>query len=127
MATVHTALTEPVRRLEVFTGAGLGGSGATRKARIVAEIVMSGEPALDGMDCRRSSCLAGAVSCEKQRAVISKKKCSLCRRWWMPWCRLQLLAVSARHRAARPRRIPRSSRSKLTALRSGLAVVRTRR
>jgi transposase len=44
MDTVHSAITEPVRRLEVFTEPVVGGSGATKnKARIVAEIVASGD------------------------------------------------------------------------------------
>lgn len=30
-------------------------------------------PWLDGMDCHRSSCLAGDVSCAKQQAVIPKR------------------------------------------------------
>lgn len=44
MNTVHTAITEPVRRLEVFTGAGRRRKwSAEDKARIVAEIVASGD------------------------------------------------------------------------------------
>ena len=44
MDTVHTAITEPVRRLEVFTGAGRRRKwGEEDKARIVAEIVSSGD------------------------------------------------------------------------------------
>jgi transposase len=44
MDTVHNAITEPVRRLEVFTGAGRRRSWSDEdKARIVAEIVMSGD------------------------------------------------------------------------------------
>lgn len=43
MNTVHTAITEPVRRLEVFTGAGRRRKWSDEdKARIVAEIVSSG-------------------------------------------------------------------------------------
>jgi transposase len=43
MDTVHTAITEPVRRLEVFTGAGRRRKWSDEdKARIVAEIVASG-------------------------------------------------------------------------------------
>ena len=43
MDTVHTAITEPVRRLEVFTGAGRRRKWSDEdKARIVAEIVTSG-------------------------------------------------------------------------------------
>jgi hypothetical protein len=42
-------------------------------------------PWLDGMDCRRSSYLVGAATCEKQQAVIPKRtKYSLCQRWWRP-------------------------------------------
>ncbi|WP_083992426.1 transposase [Bradyrhizobium embrapense] len=42
MDTVHTAITEPVRRLEVFTGAGRRRKWSDEdKARIVAEIVSS--------------------------------------------------------------------------------------
>ena len=43
MDTVHNAITEPARRLEVFTGAGRRRSFSDEdKARIVAEIVTSG-------------------------------------------------------------------------------------
>jgi transposase len=43
MDTVHTAITEPVRRLEVFTGAGRRRKWSDEdKARIVAEIAASG-------------------------------------------------------------------------------------
>jgi transposase len=44
MVTVHSAITEPVRRLEVFTGAGRRRKWSDEdKARIVAEIVASGD------------------------------------------------------------------------------------
>jgi transposase len=44
MNTVHSAITEPVRRLEVFTGAGRRRKWSDEdKARIVAEIVASGD------------------------------------------------------------------------------------
>jgi transposase len=44
MDTVHTAITEPVQRLEVFTGAGRRRKWSDEdKARIVAEIVASGD------------------------------------------------------------------------------------
>jgi len=44
MDTVHSAVTEPVRRLEVFTGAGRRRRWSHEdKARIVAEIVASGD------------------------------------------------------------------------------------
>lgn len=44
MDTVHTAITEPVRRLEVFTGAGRRRKWSDEdKTRIVAEIVASGD------------------------------------------------------------------------------------
>jgi transposase len=44
MDTVHSAITEPVRRLEVFTGAGRRRRWSEEdKARIVAEIVASGD------------------------------------------------------------------------------------
>ena len=44
MDTVHNAITEPVRRLEVFTGAGRRRTWSDEdKARIVAEIVASGD------------------------------------------------------------------------------------
>jgi transposase len=44
MDTVHSAITEPVRRLEVFTGAGRRRKWSEEdKARIVAEIVASGD------------------------------------------------------------------------------------
>src|SRR5258708_8113713 len=44
MDTVHSAVTEPVRRLEVFTGAGRRRKWSGEdKARIVAEILASGD------------------------------------------------------------------------------------
>ena len=44
MDTVHSAITEPVRRLEVFTGAGRRRKWSNEdKARIVAETVASGD------------------------------------------------------------------------------------
>jgi len=44
MNTVHTAITEPVRRLEDFTGAGRRRKWSDEdKARIVVEIVTSGD------------------------------------------------------------------------------------
>ena len=44
MITEHSAITEPVRRLEVFTGAGRRRTWSKEdKARIVAEIVTSGD------------------------------------------------------------------------------------
>ena len=44
MDTVHSAITEPVRRLEVFTGAGRRRKwSGEEKARIVAEVVASGD------------------------------------------------------------------------------------
>ena len=44
MDTVHTAITEPVRRLEVFTGAGRRRTWRDEdRARIVAEIATSGD------------------------------------------------------------------------------------
>ena len=44
MDTVHSAITEPVRRLEVFTGAGRRRKWSDEdKARIVAEIAASGD------------------------------------------------------------------------------------
>jgi transposase len=44
MDTVHSAITEPVRRLEVFTGAGRRRKWSDEdKARIIAEIVASGD------------------------------------------------------------------------------------
>jgi transposase len=44
MDTVHTAITEPVRRLEVFTGTGRRRTWRDQdKARIVAEIATSGD------------------------------------------------------------------------------------
>ena len=44
MITEHNAITEPVRRLEVFTGAGRRRTWSNEdKARVVAEIVTSGD------------------------------------------------------------------------------------
>ena len=54
MDTVDNAITKPVHRLEVFTGAGRRRTWSDEdKARIVAEIVASGDSVLpwpDGMD-----------------------------------------------------------------------------
>ena len=45
MDTEHIAITEPVRRLEIFTGASRRRKWSHEdKARIVAEIVASGDP-----------------------------------------------------------------------------------
>jgi hypothetical protein len=67
MDTVRSAITEPVRRLEVFTGAGRRWKRSDEdKARIVAGD--RSEWRLDlcrgsgGMVWRRSNCLAGAVN-----------------------------------------------------------------
>lgn len=49
MGTVHTAITEPVRRLEVFTGAGRRRKWSGEdKVRIAAEVVASGEGVFRG-------------------------------------------------------------------------------
>ena len=60
------SIDEPVRRLEVFTGAGRRRTWCDEdEARIAAEIATSGArsvPWLDAMDYRRSSCLAGDVN-----------------------------------------------------------------
>ena len=74
---------------------------ADERKRLEAPI-RKGKP--DGMDCRRSSCLAGGVNCEKQRCGLKRKKYSLCRRWWMPWGRRPPLAGGAKRCAASPSR-----------------------
>ena len=61
MDTVHSAITEPVRRLEVFTGAGRRRKRSDEeKARIVAEIVASGDSVCSV--ARRHGGAAGAHS-----------------------------------------------------------------
>ena len=66
MITDHMAITEPVRQLEVFTGARRRACGAmkTRRGSLLrlrtAASLYPGLP--DGMACRRSSCLAGDVN-----------------------------------------------------------------
>ncbi|MFK4492430.1 transposase [Bradyrhizobium sp. USDA 336] len=85
MDTVHTAITEPVRRLEVFTGAGRRRKWSDEdKARIVAEIVASGDSVCSVArrhELSPQQLLAGGVSCEKPQVVIKRRtKYSLCRR-----------------------------------------------
>nr|WP_249808634.1 transposase [Bradyrhizobium sp. 166] len=129
MDTVHTAITEPVRRLEVFTGAGRRRKWSDEdKVRIVAEIVASGDSVCSV--ARRHGLSPQQLfgwrrQCEKQQAVIPKlTKYSLCRRWWTQWYRRQVLTGSAKRCA---RQIAGSSRLKWTASRSEPVVERTRR
>ena len=73
MDTVHTAITEPVRRLEVFTGAGHGAIKtrpelSPRSRRAKTRSVRQ----LDAMDYRRSSCLAGDVKLRESEAGRSE-------------------------------------------------------
>ena len=65
MDTEHSAITEPVRRIEVFTGAGRRRTwSAEDKARIVAESTERAAnrsvPWRDGTAYRRSNCSLGA-------------------------------------------------------------------
>lgn len=83
MVTEHNAITEPVRRLEVFTGAGRRRRwSAEDKARIVAEIAMSGDSVcavarrhglspqqLFGWRRRQRDCQAGRSDAEKVEFV----------------------------------------------------------
>ena len=83
MVTEHNAITEPVRRLEVFTGAGRRRRwSAEDKARIVAEIAMSGASVcavarrhglspqqLFGWRRRQRDCQAGRSDAEKVEFV----------------------------------------------------------
>src|SRR5215467_2169260 len=101
MDTVHTAITEPVRRLEVFTGAGRRRKWSDEdKTRIVVEIVASGDSVCSvarrhGLSPQQL--FGWRADCEKQQAVIPKRtKFSLCRRSWTPWCRRQPLNRCAR-------------------------------
>ena len=92
MDTVDNAITKPVHRLEVSTGAGRRRTwGDEDKARIVAEIAVSGESVsavarLHG--CRRSSYLAGGANCRRPRLRFRLlKSCSLFQPSWT-WPRL---------------------------------------
>ena len=92
MDTVHSAITEPVRRFEVFTGAGRRRKWSDEdKARIVAESVASGESVCavarrHGLSpqqlfgWRRQA----AGSCGREHSK-RKNRCS-CRRWWKRRC-----------------------------------------
>jgi hypothetical protein len=83
MDTEHIALTEPVRRLEVFTGAGRGGHGVKTRPGLSLRsrpAETRSVPWLDAMDYHRSSCLAGDVNCEIPRLnVLRLTGCSSCR------------------------------------------------
>jgi transposase len=78
---------EPVRRLEVFTGAGRRTWRDEDKAGIVAGVATSGDSVCAVArrhGYRRSSCLAGDVNCEYLRLDVPRLTgCSSCRQLWM--------------------------------------------
>jgi hypothetical protein len=79
---------EPVRRLEVFTGAGRRRKWSEEdKARIVAEFATNGDRVSSVArrhGYRHSSYLAGDLSCGKKQLQLAtnpkRAKCSLCQR-----------------------------------------------
>ncbi len=132
METVHTAITEPVRRLKVFTEAGRRRKWSDEdKARIVAEIVASGDSVcsvarrhglspqqLFGWRRQLRGAAGGLSETEEVQFVPAVVDAVV------------PASVLGRERKAvrcKARRIPGSSRWKLTALRSGPVVVRIRR
>ena len=130
MDTVHSAITEPVRRLEVFTGAGRRRTWSNEdKARIVAEIAASGD--LVCAVARRHGLSPQQLFGwrrqlrEAAAGILKRKNCSLCRRWWMWTHRRPRFAGGAKHHDASPNPMSGSSRLRSTALRSGPAAART--
>lgn len=64
MDTEHSAITEPVRLIEVFSGAGRRRSWSDAdKARIVAEIAASGDPETLNAMRRHPTSLRGTPFC----------------------------------------------------------------
>ena len=126
MDTVRSAITEPVRRMEVFTGAGRRRKWSDEdKARIVAETVASGESVCavarrHGLSpqqlfgWRRQLREAAAQHSEEEELQFVPRS-----------PRRLLLAGSARRRGASRSPISGQSRLRSTALRSGLAAART--
>ncbi|WP_338830043.1 IS66-like element accessory protein TnpA [Bradyrhizobium sp. 27S5] len=130
MDTGHSAITEPVRRLEVFTGAGRRRKWSDEdKARIVAEIVASGDSVcsvarrhglspqqLFGWRRQLREAAGGHSEVEEVQFVPAVVDAVV-----------PAPALGRERKAVRckPRRIPGSSRSKLTASRSGPVVVPT--
>src|SRR5436190_23241114 len=117
MDTVDNAITKPVHRLEVFTGAGRRRSFSDKdEAGIVAEIATSGESVCavarrHGLSPQQL--LAGDVGCENLRlGLLRRMDCSLCPRWWMLPHRHLPLAVNAISRRARRSLVPERSRSR---------------
>ena len=121
MDTVRSATTEPVRRLEVFTGAGRRRKWSDKdKVRIVAGAAASGESVCavarrHGLSpqqlfgCRRQLREAAAASSEAEEL-------QLCRRCWMRSPRRLLFAGSAKRRGASRSPISGQSRLRSTAL-----------
>ena len=104
MDTVHSAITEPVRRLEVFTGTGRRRTwSAEDKARIVAESVTSGESVC--AVARRHGLSPQQLfgwrrqlqACLQLQAPRQLHRCS-CRRSWKRHCRSARLAARQRNR-----------------------------
>ena len=128
MDTEHIAITEPVRRLEVFTGAGRRRKWSNGdKARIVAEIVASGDSVC--AVARRHGLTPQQLFGWRRHlrdaaACVGRKNCSLCRRWWIRWRGRLLAASGAKHCGASPTPMSGRSRLRSTALRYGSAAVR---
>ena len=89
MDTVDNAITEPVRRLEVFTGAGRRRTWSDEdKARIVAEIVTSGDSVCavarrHGLSPQQLFGWRRQLQRSCRLGILRRKNCSLCRRSWM--------------------------------------------
>jgi transposase-like protein len=103
MDTVHSAITEPVRRLEVFTGAGRRRKWSEEdKAGIVAEIVASGD-SVCAVARRHGLSPQQLFGSRRQLRTLrlgipTRKNCSLCRRWRMGSHRHLLAAAGTKHR-----------------------------
>ncbi|WP_456705534.1 MULTISPECIES: transposase [unclassified Bradyrhizobium] len=103
MDTVHTAITEPVRRLEVFTGAGRRRKWSDEdKARIVAEIVASGD----------SVCSVARAA--PSRFCGLRRICWICCSWFFP-CGGGLCAAKSRHNPSPRGRAARCARARAEA------------
>src|SRR3954452_5730096 len=116
MDTADNAITKPVHRLEVFTGAVAGGRlvmktrpGLSPRSRRAQNRCV---PWLDVTDYRHSSCLARDVVCENLRlGLLRRMDRSLCSRYWMLPHRHLLVAGNATSRRARRSLLPEPSRS----------------
>ena len=103
MDTEHSVITEPVRRLEVFTGAGRRRTWSDEdKARIVAEIATSGE-SVCAVARRHGLSPQQLFGWRRQLREAAgghseAEECSSCQRWWSGVC-----AAVARRKALRAR------------------------